>query len=65
MRHYKTKTGVYMHCLNGEGLGDQIPRGKLHLVKTEKSQNRFFDWLFNKQVFFIKIGPFEYRSEAA
>jgi hypothetical protein len=62
MKHYKTKTGVYLHCIEGGCQGDGIPRAKL---STAKSKNRFFDWLFTKDIFYIKIGSFEYKSEAA
>lgn len=44
MKHYKTKTGVYLHCLNGGGQGDGIPRGQLYLVKESKPKNRFVEW---------------------
>lgn len=69
--YYRTKRGNYLHCIQGGGQGDGIPRGKLTLVtetftpqETAPVKKPWFVWVMSEKVTHIKIGPiFEYKSE--
>lgn len=67
MRQYQCqRTGLTLGVIDGQGLGDGIPRGQLRLVdaSTMPTNPRWFAWVMSETLTHIKIGPiFEYRAE--
>lgn len=65
MRRYE-RNGVILGVIDGEGLGDGIPRGQLSLVDANymPAKKRWFEFVLTDKVTHIKIGTiFEYFEE--
>jgi hypothetical protein len=44
VKRFFTKTGVELKCVNGGGMGNGIPRGKLLLVTPDFIENQNIGW---------------------
>ena len=69
MKQYQTKTGIVLELIQGEGLGDGIPRGVLQLVDDDyvplvPTKRRFFEFVMTETRTIVRVGSFfEYDSE--
>lgn len=60
---YQTKTGNILICIQGEGLGDGIPRGRLQLVNEAYISNHILEKMPRKAVKKTRKASNDYLSK--